>query len=266
MRLLLALCLLLPGWSAAQVYPSVKVERSNVDRDNHIYSPGRQFLYEFTIFKGGQEFELVENGFRDFELNAVAGTENAAQALSLTVIKPRLFGRTNKRQTEILYAEEPDPRSAQATGLVENDRNVWLHPPRSGFFRSLETCPFPYVQLPLRPGLQWRDSMRIGDHWSDGAWGTWENELALHYTYTVQGKETIDTSFGPADCHLIRATAESAIGATELIAYFSETHGFVRLEYTLATGLQVRFQLQDVQTGPVWRSSKAFLEARRDGN
>ena len=36
----------------------------------------------------------------------------------------------------------------ESTGIIENDKKVWIHPPRSGEFALLEYFPFPELQFP----------------------------------------------------------------------------------------------------------------------
>lgn len=68
------------------------------------------------------------------------------------------------------------------------------------------------------------------------------------------------TKFGKIDCLKVRATATSAIGSSELISYFSEKYGFVKLEYTLFTGIKIEINLDEIVTGPILRDTKEFYQ------
>jgi hypothetical protein len=178
----------------------------------------------------------------------------------LTVIKPRVFKRTNKNQTEVYYSYEPNPKIVSATGIVENAENIWVHPPRDGFFKSLETCPFPYAKLNKPIGYRWTDSMSIGNHWADKKWGLWDGRLLLNYEYEISGKEIIHTEIGELDCIVINAIATSKIGQSRLKYYLSQEYGFVKLEYILFTGLEIELNILQKINGPILRNAGDFFE------
>ncbi len=51
----------------------------------------------------------------------------------------------------------------EVTGAIENKMNVWIHPPRSNFFKILELNPFPYIKTPYKIGTKWNWKLQIGD-------------------------------------------------------------------------------------------------------
>lgn len=120
----------------------------------------------------------------------------------------------------------------EQTGVVENEKNVWMHPPRSEFFRILELNPFPYIQAPFEVGNRWRWRLTIGDHWQDARWKTWSGKIVTTYQYEIMSIQTIKTPAGSFACYEIRAMATSRLGQTQLTAYFSKQAGFVKLDYT----------------------------------
>ncbi|MEM6299133.1 MAG: hypothetical protein AAF740_10650 [Bacteroidota bacterium] len=233
---------LLPFVSVGQTYPEVVVEKkkSEVDENNQTFLHGKQFLYQ-------GEFS--------------SALEASDTAFLLVVLDPKK--RTNKRQTEILYVPQPMKNAIFTTGVVENEYNLWLHPPRFGVFRALETCPFPYLRFPLEEGKSWTDKMSISDQWSDPKWGVWEGRLMLEYTYGVRKPETIKTPLGRKKCTVVMATADSEIGTTTLKMYFHPDYGFLRLEYSLASDDVIILTLQEVKEGRVYKGGIEFLNGER---
>jgi len=138
-------------------------------------------------------------------------------------------------QTVITY-EYPrlvgESSSMSSTGVIENEKNIWIHPPRNKFFRILELNPFPFIQAPYEIGNQWNWKLKIGDFWADERWKTWEGSIENKYEYQITDRRKISTKIGKFDCFEIKATATSSIGKTHLTAYFNEVVGFVKLEYT----------------------------------
>ncbi|MEM6642611.1 MAG: hypothetical protein AAF616_06500 [Bacteroidota bacterium] len=142
--------------ATGQGYNSVHIEKGKQpDADNQIFIPGRAFVYQVTIYEMDKEKKLA---FRDKDWTLkdsgdVPALNRVDEVIYLTANVKR-SKRTNKQQTEVIIAYEPQGKTFQNTGIVENDQNIWLHPPRSSFFRILEICPFPYVRFwsPSRRG------------------------------------------------------------------------------------------------------------------
>ncbi len=260
-RITAVFCLfLLPFILTGQGYKSVIAEKKNVDADNQIYVPGRTFVYEVTITKGGKNMLLVKNGFNGWEW--AEASPDSMNRILMVVLGPKKGDRTNKRQTEILYTTDGMPEFVETTGLIENADNVWLHPPRSGFFKSLELCPFPYVQLPLEQDKAWGDEITIGSHWSHPEWAEWEGELNLNHTYRIAEKVEKRTA---ASIYRLEAIGNSAVGQTKLEAFYSEKKGFEQLTFTLPKGDTVFFNLIEIRTSesPPLKNAEEYLRKLR---
>ncbi|HUH29329.1 hypothetical protein [Gelidibacter sp.] len=245
--------------SFGQQYGSLHIEKSKIDKNNTIYTLGKEFVFSIHIRDNNSDYFLKSNEHDDFKLTKNIDSVKISE-IHLTVLKPKIFKRLIRNQTQILYSYEPNPTLIATTGLVENDKNVWIHPPRAGFFQSLETCPFPYVKLNKSIGYTWTDSMLINNHWSHKEWGEWEDKLLLNYEYEIVGKENIDSKLGEIECLIINAVAKSAIGESTLKAYFSDKYGFIKLEYKLFSGIEIDLNLEKVIDGPVLRDGKEFLQ------
>lgn len=245
--------------SFGQQYDGLHIEKRKVDKNNRIYTLGKEFIFNIKITENDSTFYLKQNDSKNFESTRNIDSIKISE-IHLTAIKPKLFQRTNKKQTEVFYSYEPNPKIIASTGIVENAENIWIHPPRNGFFKSLETCPFPYIKLNKPIGYKWTDSMSIGNHWSNEKWGKWNDRLLLNYHYEIAGNEMINSKLGEIDCLVINAVATSNIGKSELKAYYSNKYGFMKLEYTLFTGIKVDLNLERVVDGTVLRDGKDFFE------
>jgi len=258
---LLAILLFQIGFS--QQYDTVVMEKENIDQDNEIYKPGNVFVYDYEIIKDGKPHKLKSNtgmfARRSFALVPSDNDSIEVDKIHLIVQPVKDADRTNENQTQISYLQEPVYASIASTGVVENEQNVWMHPIRKGFFNSLETAPFPYVIKPLKVGMEWTDQMKIGQGWGDKLWGQWEGQLLQSYDYKVVGKEKLKTGMGKLDCYVIESTAKSNVGETKLNSYFSETYGFVRLEYNLLNDLKVNMWLSDAKTGMEFNDTRTFF-------
>lgn len=225
----------------SQQYDNLYIEKSKVDKNNIIYMIGTTFTYTINISDNGKDYYISKANKDSLTINKSA----ALKEINLEVIKPKIFNRTNKHQTEILYRDKLNPTFIVHTGLVENKENIWFHPPRMGYLRALETCPFPYIKLTKSGNNEWTDEMVIGNHWADKRWGAWEGSLLLKYQYKIVGKKILKTPFGDLECIKIYSTATSDIGQTSLTSYFNAKYGFVKLKYTLFSGTKIDLTLQD---------------------
>lgn len=65
------------------------------------------------------------------------------------------------------------------------------------------------------------------------------------------------------DCFVIVSTATSDIGTSKLTSYFSETYGFVKLEYELLNDLKVNMWLIDFHTGKEFNDTRTFFKTKK---
>lgn len=130
-----------------------------------------------------------------------------------------------------------------SSGVIENEANVWMHPPRDQYFQILELNPFPFIKAPYVIGTKWTWSLKIGDFWSDGRWKLWSGTIENKYEYEITDVKFIESSFGRLQCFIIESSAVSRIGKTYLKAYFNEKYGFIRLEYTNIDGSKTNLVL-----------------------
>jgi hypothetical protein len=251
----------------SQQYDSVVIEEENVDENNEIYKTGNVFIYDYEILQHDVSYKLKINsgslGRRKYELVPIGTDSIGVEKIHLIVLPVKDEARTNENQTQIAYLQEPVYDSYSSTGIVENDKNVWMHPIRIGFFNSLQTAPFPFVKKPLEIGFQWTDQMIIGQAWGNGAWGEWEESLLLTYDYSIVRKEILETKIGQIQCYVIDGIAKSNIGNTKLRSYFSEEYGFVRLEYELLNDLKINMWLIETKTGIEFNDMMTFLRTKK---
>ena len=234
------LLLIVSASSNAQQYDKVFIEKSKIDSNNLVYPIGSDFYYTVKIKSDNKDYYL-DKAQKD---SLTTNIKDAIGEVQLSVVKAKLFGRTNKNQTEIKYSDFPNPTFRTSTGLVDNQENIWFHPPRFGYLKALETCPFPYIKLQEKKGFTWTDQMSIAPYWGDPRWAVWEGRLLLNYHYEIQGEEILSTPVGELQTTKVYATASSDIGQSSLIAYFNETYGFVNLKYTLFNGDKIVLELQ----------------------
>ena len=147
------------------------------------------------------------------------------------------FYESNKNEEEI----------GETTGLIENEKNVWMHPPRQMMFRILELNPFPFIKKPYEIGTSWEwNYLRpSGEEWSDERWLLWEGQLDISCEYEITNFLGLDTPLGQIDCYEVTANGYNIYGDTKLIAYFNTQYGFVKLIYTNINNTKTVIELVD---------------------
>lgn len=230
--------------------------------DNIIYTNGKKFTYtyfyqdakgeKFLIKKGKETIQPGGYGIADWEFVKTGNQDKETVTRLILTSRPgNLFERVvpDYNQTAIEYKyvmADGTFLSTEETGAIENEMNVWIHPPRNDFFRILEINPFPYIKAPYQIGTKWSWSLEIGDHWSDQRWLAWKGDIENQYTYEIKDRKKIITKFGNLECYIIHAQANSRIGKTGLISYFNPETGFVKLEYTNIDNTKTVLELETV--------------------
>ncbi|BFO67359.1 hypothetical protein [Chryseobacterium sp. KCF3-3] len=230
--------------------------------NNIIYTIGKKFTYSYFyqnikgekfLIKKGKEI-LQPEGYSIADWEFVEIDRQNMETINHLILRPRPgnpFERINPdyNQTAIGYEyvmANNELMSSEETGAIENEMNVWIHPPRNDFFKILEINPFPYIKAPYQIGTKWTWSLEIGDHWSEKRWLEWKGSIENKYSYEIKDKKNILTKLGNLECYIVHATANSRIGKTELISYFNPKYGFVKLEYTNIDHTKTVLELEKV--------------------
>jgi hypothetical protein len=122
--------------------------------------------------------------------------------------------------------------SGDLTGVIDNKKNVWIHPPRMRCFKINELNPFPFVQLPLMEGNKWFWGISAGGEWGDKRWAAWSGLMTIKSTYEVKEKTKRTTKMGELDCFRVECEANSSVGTTHLTFYFNPEFGFIYMAFT----------------------------------
>ena len=231
----------------AQELKSLRIKDAflNIDKDNIIYQRGRVFEYDYSFKRQQDTFKVTLSPSGDtYEKRS----ENNMQVdrLLLKVVKPPLFGRTNTGQSELVITGVNAANqllSRSHTGLVENKYNVWLHPPRHSLFKILELNPFPYIQLPAVINKEWKETMTVGDHWSNPLWKVWEGNVDISYKYVISRQELVKFRDQEVLCWVVESHAQSRLGNSKLVSFFNEKHGFILLKYQNIDGSETTLRL-----------------------
>lgn len=212
--------------------------------DNKIYLPGKEFIYEIRYIKNSVQQKIsFENGsWRFYDPEKCICLDK----IGYEILPGNMVGMTNCRFN--YYQNDTLTDDFEITGIIENAKNVWLHPPRMKYFGMLELSPYPYIKLPAKVGKSWVWELEIGDQWSSTSWKEWTGNIMNKMTYTITEKKRITTdALEDLDVFVIKGEATSSVGNSELLAYFNEKYGFVKMEYKNINGTGLDFTLKEVR-------------------
>ena len=241
----------------AEKNPNDSTERYNTD--NTVFTVGKTFTYAFThVTADGQTLYFCDNpGEKPYDKAWHFATGDSACRLDRVKIcvtpglKPFFAMMPGYSQTVLeytYYSSSGKAAFASSSGVIENSKNVWMHPPRDKYFRILELNPFPFIRFPYREGATWKWKLDVGASWSDVRWKTWDGMLHIRYRYHMGETETIPIpGGGEAECRIVRAEAVSRIGKTTLVLHYHPVYGFVRMHYVNIDGSRTFLDLITVE-------------------
>jgi len=228
---------------------STITDENRYNLDNKIYTVGRKFIYDYLYTdKAGQQFYF--EGGRDGWNFVPKNTDRYYVVKSIEIevmngLKPMIDKIPEYNQTLLKFTCPPNT-DYTISGVVENFRNVWMHPPREALFKILELNPFPFIQEPYEVGNSWDWELDINNEWGDPRWITWEGDIKNVYQYKITDKRMVQTKLGELDCYIIEASANSEIGKSLLTASFNEEYGFVDLDFTNIDKTKMKMELSKV--------------------
>ena len=279
---ILTVCACLPAFSQNTEYSrsgkdgvwfEVRNDTANPCRyteDNKIYQAEREFTFGLRYYDPqGKErymryeripkqgYELTETGDTntytyydaDFSFSDVFDAKDSCiNRYEVKVLCTAKHSRKDYDQTvEAFYFLFDGWRSnwpSSWSGIVENERNLWMHPNRDCLFGILELNPFPYIQYPIEKGKSWKWKLTIGSQWGDERWKTWTGSIVNKYKYKITDTACeVVTPMGTLPCVKVEAVAQSRIGKTHLTAYYNDTYGFVKMDNTNIDGSKIIINL-----------------------
>lgn len=237
-------------------FESSNLDQNRFTENNFIFNAGDTFMYEFKHITTTHEalFFTLNEEADDWKFNwhfvpMDSIDEHTVQKVIITVkagLEPMIQHIPDYNQTVIQY-DYPTTSGKiwfnSVSGVVDNENNIWMHPPRDKYFRILELNPFPFIKAPYEIGNQWDWTLEIGSSWGDQRWKVWEGQIENRCDYSITEKKKITTKLGEIECFVIESTAKSRIGETMLISYFNPQFGFIKLDYTNIDGSKTILEL-----------------------
>ena len=138
------------------------------------------------------------------------------------------------------------PCGDEATGVIDNSKNTWIHPPRNYTFKILQLCPYPFY-VKDHSTSTWSWELETGGFYLDPRWINATELIKIKYSYKRQKNEVIKTKLGDLACNVTIANGFSKFNNdelnTELKSYYNDKYGFVKLEYKTVNNSKIVIDL-----------------------
>jgi hypothetical protein len=232
------------------------------NEDNNIFIAGRQFIYAYTHYRpnGAPQYNRPVDGSKDrIPINKAWVYQPIEDVTPGTVVKLRTtvvdgYGRMGRfltkkdytfiKHDQLTYAG--DSLNVSQMGMIENDRNIWMPPPRMQLLNILESCPFPFIKAPYEVGNSWDWNNEVSRRFSDPRWGDWQTDEEMSYKYQITDKKSYDTKFGVLECLEVTARGGGLIGSSSLVTLFHPDYGFIRMTFKHIDGSTTVVELDEI--------------------
>lgn len=222
--------------------------------DNKIYQSNKEFIFDYTIFKDKNALHCQLNKVFVYGMPwiLVPKTQDSDPYTIYQIGIAVLPHRENNNQTRMCFqyynqAKEVLP-IVERTGLIENDKNIWLHPPRTNFFAITEFNSFPFIKQPYKIGTTWKSGLTAGYFEEYLPWGLkWKGVLITKETLSIIDVVELTTPFGVLPCYVVEGFVKSDLTDTRTLFYFNETYGFVKIVYDLFDKTRLELNLVSVR-------------------
>jgi hypothetical protein len=247
--------------------------------DNISYRLKRIFIYDYYYKDKNGKFKFLRNKNswpRGNPLNLIDADSSDVNAIDKIRINVSgyleiLNSDTNYTQTVIAYdylnklGQPADticynlkkkypkftkPCGDEFTGVIDNKKNVWIHPPRDYTFKILELNPFPFYYL-TDSIREWAWSIETGGFYLDSRWIEHTELLKIDFKYTRLKDEILETKFGKIKCKVTNAIGVANYGTkklkTSLKSYYHPDYGFIKLVYGNINNSKIVIELIEVQ-------------------
>lgn len=243
-----------------ETYDSINA-KNQYTADNEIYKSGlvHEFEYHFINTNGDTLFyKKVDDKNIPYEkrwkfVSQDSLDEKTVTGYKLTVEQGTggMFGvEDDYTQSVIEYKNILNYESLSGgysnTGLIENSKNIWMHPDRSSLFRIAQLNPWPFIQKPYEVGSKYAWALKTGSSWGDERWRIWEGTVETTYQYEIIGETSIKVGSKKYPCLVIQGEGKSRLGKTFSTTYFNKTIGFLKIEYTNIDSSQLIIKLKEI--------------------
>lgn len=229
----------------------------NNPKDNIIFSSCNSFVYEYKIERNEKEYygryiDKGDNGiFNNWDFIETSKAKDSTYIQKFIYVQPKVADRelsANQSVINVYWINSDNTLlSDSKEGIIENHKNLWMHPLRGYQMWPTFTAPWPYVKFPIKIGDKYTWWKKLGGSWGSDKYVQWDKIIYFDYTYEIIGTEVITVNTYKINCYKILSKGTSEIGNTEITFFFNPRLGFVKLDYTLMDNSRIEMKMIDFE-------------------
>jgi hypothetical protein len=229
----------------------------NNPNDNIIFSSCNSYVYEYIIERDGKEYfgkylNKSDKGiFDNWDFIEKSKSEDSTYIQKFIYVQPKFAdGELSPNQSVIkVYWINSDNTllSDNREGIIENHKNLWMHPLRGHQMYPTFTAPWPFVKFPITIGDKYTWWKKLGGSWGSDKYIQWDKIIHFDYLYEVTGTEVLLVNDYKIECYKIEAKGNSEIGNTKVDFYFNPKLGFIKLDYSLMDNSKIEMTMVDFE-------------------
>lgn len=181
-----------------------------------------------TIYKPNKEFVFLAKYL----------TDTAKDSCYISMWATENIWKFDSKQQEFVYAyhnvsdslvEKWPYQITETTGIIEDQKTIWMHPPRSDKFSILEYFPFPEIEFPIKCGKKYNRSF-VG------------NIDFLEQFGVIRYKMRINCD---GDNTIVSGRAKNRFGNWTVQYTYNNQNGFTDMKFSF-NNIQISFDLVEV--------------------
>lgn len=219
--------------------------------DNSIYTSSAVFFYKYSLTdKSGLAGSIKVDGFTANDSIYISDSHEKILTYFTISGKDKLEKQESFRWDQSpmyveYYNSDDEVLMSSQTGLVDNCKNVWMHPIRQGKFMQNYTSPWPFIKYDEN---EWNWNFIFnGTGWQNTVIDTWQDSMTVNYSYRIAGMDKYQLGEEQIDCYVIDAEGTSRLGNNSSHFLFNPKYGFVTTSSTNLDGSKSHIYLYKVE-------------------
>ena len=209
-----------------------------------VFRHGRNMVY--TAIRINNENDTIANTRIHMMPDGTGWGDAAASLQSQVIYKYEYTSRDSLEHIEELIetVNQDFWIRYDTTGVIENNKKIWMHPFRNNEFFKTEIAPFPHVEFPITKNsmVDVKPKVMILKNW--GLYTSSQTECEYEYVGIEQREYK---PLGKIECHKYTALGFNNFNGISTIEYFyNKEYGFVEMNYEIHDGDVIKFVIEEV--------------------
>lgn len=225
--------------------------------DNLIFSKCNTFTFNYSIEKNGKKLlgkSIESNEFNPrTNWNFIDYEDRDTQVyidkfIFFTPVETNQTVSPNQSLIKVKWLNSDNSLLIDSNeGIIENHKNIWMHPLRGYHMWPTFTAPWPYVEYPVLVGKKYKWWKKLDGGWGSDKYIQWDKIIHFDYEYEVIGTQVVIIKGKNIDTYKIKAIGKSELGETTVDFYFNPTLGFVKSDYKLMDDSRIIMNMIDFE-------------------